>query len=361
MNPEEELPPQQPQEGEVPAEQPPAYQEPQYPHEDAQPGVYDDVTHQPPAGAQPEYADPNQAYVDPNQQAYVDPNQQAYVDPNQQAYVDPNQQVYQDPGAPPAPGAHGAGVYDEAPPQPAQQQPAPGQIQRSAPRRVTKKKVVTRRPGGARPRPGAAARKTPYKRPAPTYGGGGMMNVFIGLIGVAMLVLVVMVILPKDMSGIAGYPINPMNKTEPRNLLSEAQKVMVSSSDEAVISEADLNAYLNHRIQGEQGGLMGSMVSFKGVYVDLMPNGAEIYVLREFFGMPVTLTSRFKADSFKYQMRYEPVEWTIGKISFGSRNIKPVIDMFGRIKDATQEEFYTLQQLGEIRFERDQVTLVSNK
>ena len=38
-----------------------------------------------------------------------------------------------------------------------------------------------------------------------------------------------------------------------------------------------------------------------------------------------------------------------------------MIDMFGRIKDATQEEYYTLQQLGEIRFERDQVTLVPNK
>ena len=337
MNPEDELPPQQPQEGEVSPEQPPAYGEPQYPHEDAQPGVYDDVTHQLPVGSQPEYADSNQAYVDPSQEAYPDT------------------------GAPPASGAYAPGVYEEAPTQPARRQLAPGQIKRSAPRRVIRKKVVTRRPGGARPRSGAAARKTPYKRPAPTYDGGGMMNVFIGLIGVAMLVLVVMVILPKDMSGIGGYPINPVNKKEPRNLLSDAQKVMVSSTEEAVISEADLNAYLNHRIKGEQGGLMGSMVSFKGVYVDLMPNGAEVYVLREFFGMPVTLTSRFKADSFKYQMRYVPVEWTIGKISFGSRNIKPVIDMFGRIKDATQEEYYTLQQLGEIRFERDQVTLVPNK
>ena len=337
MNPEDELPPQQPHEGEVSPEQPPAYEEPQTPHEDAQPGVYDDVAHQLPVGSQPEYADPNQAFVDPNHEAHPDTS------------------------APPASGAYAPGVYEEAPSQPAQQQLAPGQIKRSAPRRVIRKKVVTRRPGGARPRPGAAARKTPYKRPAPTYDGGGMMNVFIGLIGVAMLVLVVMVILPKDMSGIAGYPINPVNKKEPRNLLSDAQKVMVSSTEEAVISEADLNAYLNHRIKGEQGGLMGSMVSFKGVYVDLMPNGAEVYVLREFFGMPVTLTSRFKADSFKYQMRYVPVEWTIGKISFGSRNIKPVIDMFGRIKDATQEEYYTLQQLGEIRFERDQVTLVPNK
>jgi len=330
MNPEEELPPQQPQEGEVPAEQPLAYREPQYPHEDAQPGIYDDVTHQAPAEAQPQYPDPNQAYVDSNQQAYEDAS------------------------APPAPGAYGARVYDEAPPQ-----PAPGQIQSSAPKRVTKKKVVTRRPGGVRPRTGAPSRKTTYKKKsAPSYGGGGMMNVFIGLIGVAMIV---MVLLPKDMSGIAGYPVNPMDKVEPRNLLSEAQSVMVSSANEAVISEADLNAYINHRIQGEQGGLMGSMVSFKGIYVDLMPNGAEVYVLREFLGMPVTLTSRFAAESFKYQMRYEPVEWTIGKISFGSRNIKPVLDMFGRIKDAAQEEFYTLQQLGEVRFERDQVTLVSNK
>ncbi|MBP82594.1 MAG: hypothetical protein CMO61_01960 [Verrucomicrobiales bacterium] len=320
MNPEEEHHPQQPEAGESQQGHSPP------PHEDAQPGVYDDLAHQPPGSAQ--FHDPNQAYVDP---------------------VSP---------APPE--SHTAGVYDGAQaPQPVSQPASAGMPRRRAPRKVTKKKIVTRRTGGVSRRGGAPSRKTSYQRPTTTYGGGGMMNVFIGLVGAAMLVLVLMVLLPKDLSGIAGYPANRIDKSGPRNLLSEAQGVMVSQSEEVAISEADLNTYINHRIQGDQEGLMGSIVSFDGIYVDLLANGAEVYVLRSFFGMPVTLTSRIRADSFRYQMRYEVVEFTIGKIRMGSGNIKPVIDMFGRIKGGLQEEEYTLNQLGEIRFEDDQVILSS--
>lgn len=323
MNPEEEHQPQQPEVGESQQEQSPTSQAP---HKEAQPGVYDDLSNQPPASNQ--YHDPNQAYVAP---------------------------------ASPSPSeSHAAGVYDVAEvPQPAGQ-PAPASVpRRRAPRKVTKKKIVTRRTSGVSRRGGAPSRKTSYQRPTTTYGGGGMMNVFIGLIGIVMLVLVVMVLLPKDLSGIAGFPASRLDDSVPRNLLSEAQGVMVSRSEEVAISESDLNAYLNHRIQGKQGGLMGAIVAFEGVYVDLLPNGAEVYVLRSFFGMPVTLTSRFRADSFRYQMRYEVVEFTIGKISMGSGNIKPVIDMFGRIKGGLREEEYTLNQLGEIRFEADRVILSS--
>ena len=337
MNPEEEHHPQQPEGGESPQEQSPSSQ---YPREGAQPGVYDDLAHQP--SSETDYQDPNGGHVDPNR---------AYVDPNR-AYVDPV--------SPPPSESQAAGVYDDArSPQPTSQ-PAPARMPRSrAPRKVTKKKIVTRRTSGVSRKRGAPSRKTSYQRPTTTYGGGGMMNVFIGLVGVAMLVLVLMVLLPKDLSGIAGYPANRIDKSGPRNLLSEAQGVMVSQSEEVAISEADLNTYINHRIQGEQGGLMGSIVSFDGVYVDLLPNGAEVYVLRSFFGMPVTLTSRIRADSFRYQMRYEVAEFTIGKIRLGSRNIKPVTDMFGRIKGGLREEEYTLNQLGEIRFEDDQVILSS--
>lgn len=320
MNPEEEHHPQQSEAGESQQGHSPT------PHEDAQPGVYDDLAHQPPDSAQ--YHDPNQAYVDP---------------------VSP---------APPE--SHAAGVYDGAQaPQPVSQPASAGIPRRRAPRKVTKKKIVTRRTGGVSRRGGAPSRKTPHQRPSTTYGGGGVMNVFIGLIGIAMLVLVIMVLLPKDLSGIAGYPANLLDNSEPRNLLSEAQGVMVSQSEEVVISESDLNTYINHRIQGQQGGLMGAIVAFDGVYVDLLPNGGEVYVLRNFFGIPVTLTSRFRAESFRYQMRYEVVEFTIGKISMGSGNIKPVIDLFGRIKGALQEEEYTLNQLGEIRFEANQMILSS--
>tara|TARA_R110000850_G_scaffold175640_4_gene301403 strand:- start:1707 stop:2273 length:567 start_codon:yes stop_codon:yes gene_type:complete len=182
-----------------------------------------------------------------------------------------------------------------------------------------------------------------------------MMNVFLFLVGIGMLVLVVMVILPKDLSAIQGYPIDPMKNGAPRNLLDEVQNVMISRNSEVAFTETEINQYLNQRMQGEQSGAMGALVAFKGVYADLFEGGFELIVERELFGLPITVTRRFRAEEFRHQMRYVPSGFTVGRISLGSRSIKPVVDMFGRMQSTCQEEIFTIKQMARVRYEDNRV------
>lgn len=312
----------------------------------ANPGVYEEPTQ--------EYVDPNQQYVDPNQQ-YVDPNQ-GQVDPNQQ-YADPSAYDQQPapeaaPPPPPAITTPNAGVYDEAPAQP---EPAP------APAARTPKKKVVRRAAGGR-RPATPRTRSTYKRPTPSYAGGGgisVMTVFLMLVAIGMIAVIAFVVLPKEnMDTISGYPHNPMaENAQPRNLLSEAQKVMTTRAEPVSFTEKEVNSYLNDRLSGEQSGLMASVVQFKGVYVDFTPGIAEIIIEREIFGQHLTTSAKVRAEPFKSQIVYRPAGWTIGRIELGSRNIKPIIDMFMRLRNTMGEEFATMKQMVDVKFENDRIVL----
>lgn len=290
------------------------------------PGVYEE--------APPQGADPNQAYVDPNQQ---------YVDPNAAASPPPPPAIVPD-----------AGVYDEPAPAPAQPAPAPVA-------KAPKKKIVKKRAAG-KPRPATPRTRSTYKRPTPSYSGGGgfsVMTVFLLLVALGMIALIGMVMLPREnMDMVAGYPIDPMaEKGTPRNLLEESQKVMMTRSEKVTFSEAEVNEYLNDRLQGEQSGVLATIVKFKGVYVDLTPGLAEIIVEREIFGKPLTTSCKMRAEPFKSQIVYRPTGWTIGRIELGSRNIKPVVGMFKRLQETMNEEISTMKQMVNVKFEQDRIIL----
>lgn len=295
--------------------------------------------------------DPAQALVDPEMH-YTEPNPAA-ADPGQ-AYTDPGQAYTDSPpeSAPPPPEiSQGAGVYDEAPaPAESPAPPAP------APRRPARKKVPRRRPAASGARTGSR-----YRKPKPqTYGGGvSVMTVFLTLVAIGMLVLVTMVVLPKDLSMVKGYPVNPITDGEQRNLLGEAQRVMIDRSSEMAISEEEVNQYLNHRLQGAQEGTLSAFVEFRGVYVDFSPDNAEIYVERAIFGLPVTMSSKIRIERFRKQVLYRSAGWSLGRIEFNSRNIKPVIDMFLRLRGSMQEEFNVMKTMADIRFEEDRLVLDS--
>ncbi|MEX2579379.1 MAG: hypothetical protein WD342_10000 [Verrucomicrobiales bacterium] len=319
----------------------------------------------PPEAPADESTAPEETNVDPA--AYGEPPEQdpGYADPNQ-ASVEPGtyEESTEEPVPPPvvtpppisagaAGPAGGAGVYDDPPPAGPPGAGPPG----AAPK--PKKKAARRRPPPRRPATPAGARRTPYRRPQPSYGGGvSMMTVFVSIVALGMLALIAMVGLPKeDLSNVAGYPHEPMAEEEPRNLLDEAQRVMMDRTSSIAFSEAEVNAYLNHRIEGEQSGVMATLVEFKGVYVDFSPEIAEIIVEREIFGMPLTISSKVHAEPYRGQIIYRPAGWTLGRVELGKRNIKPVIGMFLRLRDTFQEEFATLKQMMDVRFEQDRLVL----
>ncbi|MEC5128205.1 hypothetical protein VSU19_15700 [Verrucomicrobiales bacterium BCK34] len=348
---------------ELPAEEVP-YEAPEVPYD---PGQALAEENQPYVDPNQAYVDPNQAYVDPNQayvdpnQAYVDPNQ-AYVDPNQ-AYVDPNQ-AYVDPNqaqeeaVPPPPAiTPAAGVYDSSPvPAPA---PVPG-----TPAAPVRKPAVGHRVQGRRPVTASGRGRPAYKRPTnykPSGGGISMMTVFMTLVALGMLGVVAMIVLPKEMGQVKGYPVTPMENAEPRNLLSEAQALMTGMDGKVTFTEAEVNQYLNQRIEGSQGGPLGALVQFKGIYADFSNEQAEFLIEREIFGFPVTMSSKIKAEAFRGSLSFRPNGWTLGKIDLSSRNVKPVIEMFIRMRGAFLDEYQVLQTMANVSFEEDKVTISASR
>ncbi len=319
------------------------------------------------------YIDPatGQVYIDPaTGQAYVEPAAgQVYVDPaTGQAYIDPNAAqpysaapaggagVYGEEFAPPPPPPqpYQGGVYDEAP---AAQAPAPSPAAAPTPqRRPATKKKVARRGAPRKTVAGRGVRRPPQR---PVYDSGfSLMTVFLGLVAIAMLGIVVLVFQPSDLSGVAGYPSTAsLGGEKARNLLADGQRAMIDRDGVLVFSEEEVNRYLNQRLSGEQTGPMSSFVKFRGVYVDFSPDKAEIFIEREFFGMPMTMSAQLRNERSRQQVVYKPTGWTLGKVSLGARNVKPVIDMFLRLRDACIDEYHVLQQMREVSFEENQIAL----
>lgn len=302
--------------------------------------------------AEGNYVDPAQGYYDPNA---VDPA--AYYDPNTVA-ADPAQAYYDPAVAPvevPPVYAESAGVYDEAPPAPA---PTPAPVSRQPAKKAAKKKVAHRNP---QPKLSTPRTGTKYKKPVPrdVYGGGGVSfaTILLSLAALAMLGIVVMVAMPKDLSGIKGYTSTPVTAEAPRNLLTEAQKVMIDRNADISFTEEEVNRYINRRLQGVQKGMIASFVKYRGTYVDFSNNAAEVVIEREVFGRPITMSVKLVPEEFRKQIQYKPTAWALGKIELGERNVKPVIDLFTRVRTTLGDEYEMLRQMTQVRFEEDRVVL----
>lgn len=266
------------------------------------------------------------------------------------------------PGASGDPYASGDGGLSDLPPPPppvsrtAYGQSAPVPSRTAGPSRGR----GSQRPPVRRPVAGSQAPGSRRVPPRPVYGGGvSVMTVFLSLIAIAMLAGVAMVILPKDMENVAGHPIDPLSTEKPKNLLDEVQKIMIERKTALTFSEEEVNRYLNARVRGEQKGAMAALVKFRAVYVDFQPGTAEILIERELFGMPMTVGAQIGTDKFRNQTVFKPVGWSLGRVELGKHNVKPVVDLFIRLRGTLLDEYHALQQMVEVRFEENQVVLDS--
>jgi len=178
-----------------------------------------------------------------------------------------------------------------------------------------------------------------------------------------MIGAIAMIMMPKKLDFIKGYPSGgaALVKPKPRNLLDEAQKFMLKrGGKDLVFSEAEINNYLNQRLQGTQTGLMASLIQFKGCYIDFSPGIAEVYVERSIFGFPLTMSARVRIQRIRQNMQWRAAGGTIGKFSLNSRQLKPVLEVFVRMLENCKDERDVLNQLVDVRFEKDQVVLDSS-
>jgi len=135
-----------------------------------------------------------------------------------------------------------------------------------SPRR--RQKPPRRKKPVAKPSAAASSIRAGY-RPAPKFSSGvSISTVLLFLIVVAMGAAMTMVMLPKDLSAIAGYPPQQDDQAPVRNILSESLDALVAHEQSLNISEEDMNRYLQKRVIGKQGGVLGNFVKFKSVFVD---------------------------------------------------------------------------------------------
>jgi hypothetical protein len=265
------------------------------------------------------------------------------------ATADPHAHPYGTPAAP-APEPAAAPLPPPAPFAPAVTPAAPALVGAGA---------APRRPAAGR-RPATPRTRTGYRPPRRSYGGGfSPMSVFMVIAALGLVALIAMILRPADLSGIQGYPQDTIDATAaaPRNLLGDAQQAMIDRSVEMIVTEEELNQYLNRRLEASQGGVASSFVTFRGIYVDLSPGKAEIFIEREIFGFPITKGVSVRTESARRQTLYRPASWTIGQLDLGTRNVKPVMDLFTRIRGACSEEWLVLQQMPEVRFEENRVVI----
>ena len=185
------------------------------------------------------------------------------------------------------------------------------------------------------------------------------MTVLLALIAVGFLGAVVMVMMPKDLSHIQGYPAAKLDTNAPRNLLTEAQAIMFDPDKSVEFSEEEVNRYVNSRISGEQKGTLGSLMKYEGTYVDFDENVAEIYVLRSVFGMPVTMSSRMRIERFRSEVKWVAAGGTLGKINLSSSHLQPVIQVYLRMMQSFKDEVGVINHMANIRFEKDKMIFES--
>ncbi len=313
----------------------------------------------PPAEEQPRVVPPAQEYhqepVPPAEEQNVEQvydytqggeQPQIYEQPAIDPYAD---QEYQQPAPAPAP----------VPPPSQPAAPAPLSRPKGAPPRRRQAKVARaggapKRPGYAGGRPGSRTQLQP-----PTGSGFSIMTVLMMLVALVLLVLAIMVMAPTDLSHIKGYAggKSSLEKKEPRNLLSEVQQVMLK--DESItFTEEEVNQYLASRLKGSQSGAFGSLIKFKGVCVDFRPEIAEVFIERSFIGIPVTMSSRVKFNSFGNTTSWKSSGGKIGKLDMsGEKQFGPVLDTFLRLAETCNEEVTVIDSMTKVSFEDDKIVL----
>lgn len=189
------------------------------------------------------------------------------------------------------------------------------------------------------------------------------MTILLGILGLLMLVGAFMALLPnKDIERISGYPADPMTNREPKNLYAVGLDILETRTKDAVFTEKEVNDYINFRLRGTQKGPLGGMMKVQGIYIDLRPKEAEIFVVRSFPILGKTTMSSVVKSYFneqKHQQIWKTGGGSIGKIKLKSKNLQPVLNAFLRMSKTGAQEIQLMNYMADVKIEEDKIILDS--
>lgn len=183
------------------------------------------------------------------------------------------------------------------------------------------------------------------------------MTVFLMIVAIGLAIAMGMILMPKDLDQIKGYPTELITTEESSNLLKEMQVALDPKNTDAkvTLTEEQVNRYLNQRVAGDQGGPLGALVKYRGLYADLEPGFVELYLVRSVAGLPFTVSCRLTQQKSGYATVWRAGGGSIGRIRMGSKQFKPIIDAFLRLRVVCGDEMDAIKAMREVQFGDDQI------
>jgi len=228
---------------------------------------------------------------------------------------------------------------------------------KQAPRR---KKVPSKKKKPAELSSTARALRAGHRPPPNTSSGISIFTIMLLLVALAVGYFMVMVMIPKDLSEIAGYPADPDNKEPVRNVLRDSLDTLIARDKPLVLSEEDVNRYLQKRVEGKQGGPMGSFMKYNGAYVEFKKGYVEAYVERSVFGLPFTMSCRIKIERFKRKVVVIGDGGSIGSVNIPRAQFQPIVKVFQRIAAVCKDDWAIMKRM-DIQFEEDRMIINPSK
>lgn len=222
---------------------------------------------------------------------------------------------------------------------------------RNTPAPPPKAKAPPRRPSAGPPPRNPTAPRYEYREGIP------IGTVLLCIIALGLGAFAVMLFLPKNLSHIQGYA-PALTEPQQRNLYMESLPALLERQGQKTFTEEEVNHYLKTRVQGAQRGSFDSLAKFKGVYVDLEPGEAEIYIERTIFGLRNTMSLRMVKNRYNDQLIWESAGGTVGKFSMGTKQFDAVVNAFKRLSVTLDEESRILTGMRDVTLEKDRITLI---
>lgn len=236
------------------------------------------------------------------------------------------------------------------------------------PKRVVKKKVIakniptTRTPGSGPPRSAGRSKEAKpaepvffgakpvrrrgtssgYQAPSSNSGGSWISTIMLWLVAIALLGGVAVCFVQPDLSAIAGYPAAGSAKGSPNLLreLDDAISYAYTEKKESTLTftEEQINAYINERLQKSQQGPFASSVKIEGIFCDLQPDTATLYLVRNVFGHPLVSFATWAFDGDPDDQHFRAQTSGIGLIKIAGPGISSIMAPFANLKDACARE-----------------------
>lgn len=200
---------------------------------------------------------------------------------------------------------------------------------------------------------------------------GKLFRALILVLCFGILAAISLIFQSQDLSDIDGYK---SSSTPPRNIQEVLTKA-VEGNYSVTLTEADINQMFQTELEAKQGGMFSSDASIKRVLVRLKDGLAEVIILREMFGVEMTvsmyiqiqqtedrdgITTKIHSHSgnFEKKSTLPHVGGRFGKLRVPAGFLRAVLPDYVKIADALSEEIdLGFHKMARFKIEENRVTL----